>query len=116
MGKILNQISKYDPSFRDRLEQLLNGVLPELADAERDIISHAMSRHKLDEDILKEQLKIILKAIDLVPGYSIESNRLTRDGKRNGRDKLVLRWSAIDIAKDRFGYLPLMVKRKLFSY
>lgn len=115
MGKVISSICKHDPAFRQRLDLHLLSIVPNLPEAERGILSHSLSKHKISWSELEKYLRVVLKAIDAVPAYSIESTRLTKSGRRDRKNRLVLSWSAVEIARDRFGYLPLLVRKKLFG-
>jgi hypothetical protein len=114
MGKVINEIVQFDPGFKQRLENTMLAKAPKLPEAETKLLLSLFTGKPLAPSVFKRCVRTIVRAMSVVPSYSISDSLVLANGEVDRSNSKVIRWSKRDIARDRFEYLYLTV-RNIFS-
>lgn len=111
--QLLRVIDGFDPTFGQKLEEVLLKAAPRLHEVENELIPHLLMGVPLETLTFEECVKEVIKAMEAVPNFTVERQQLDYDGNEVGDGPLqVFSWTSREIARDRFGYLEAIESRR----
>lgn len=105
MGHIIEAISNYDPDFEEELEARMLEVAPDLPKAERAVLANQMTGVPFTDLSFEECIKIIVKAIEVVPGYEVAVHDVDENDVASEEPNRTFSWDRQAVVRDRFHYL-----------